>query len=81
MQVFAEFDHVPIGAASIGQVHRAVLKTGKDAGQEVRATRGLNVLLCAVVSYVSSTAFCVDPQSIRIPTFLIRPSSAIHHPP
>jgi predicted unusual protein kinase regulating ubiquinone biosynthesis (AarF/ABC1/UbiB family) len=31
-EIFSEFDEQPLGSASIGQVHRAVLK---DSGQEV----------------------------------------------
>jgi predicted unusual protein kinase regulating ubiquinone biosynthesis (AarF/ABC1/UbiB family) len=30
LEVFAEFDHAPLAAASMGQVHRARLRTGED---------------------------------------------------
>lgn len=34
--VFAEFDYVPVASASIGQVHRAALKTGEEVAVKVR---------------------------------------------
>ena len=34
--IFSSFDAEPLGSASIGQVHRAVLKTGEDVAVKVR---------------------------------------------
>ena len=78
LQVFKEFDHRPIGAASIGQVHRAVLRSGKHAGREVSGWAGGRVGFAAVFFFGNGYFARSAARRHTGPTHLIDP--ILHRP-